>query len=151
MPVLSSAFMSWWCGTESKAFFTSKKTAATCWTTAATWVYRLCDTLAAVGRRICTTYVDPSSLTAFVAYCLIALDKCPGVRPIGIGEVARRIIGKAIELELEPSAMRFKKPQAPFRHVLDIYQGAKRLYMPCIRCLKTLKQKVLSWLTLPMF
>ena len=56
----------------------------------------LCDALAAVGGRICTTYVDPSSLTAFVACRLIALDKCPGVRPIGIGEVARRIIGKAI-------------------------------------------------------
>jgi len=56
----------------------------------------LCDALAAAGGRICTTYVDPSSLTAFVACRLIALDKCPGVRPIGIGEVARRIIGKAI-------------------------------------------------------
>lgn len=56
----------------------------------------LCDALAAVGRRICTTYVDPSGLRPFVASRLIALDKCPGVRPIGIGEVARRIIGKAI-------------------------------------------------------
>ena len=50
-----------------------------------------------VARRlISTTVVDPSGLEAFVACRLIALDKCPGVRPIGIGEVARRIIGKAI-------------------------------------------------------
>ena len=56
----------------------------------------LCDALAAVGRRICTTYVDPLSMTSFVAYRLIALDKCPGVHLIGIGEVVRRIIGKAI-------------------------------------------------------
>ena len=49
-----------------------------------------------VARRICTTLVDPSGLKAFVACRLVALDKCPGVRPIGIGEVARRIIGKAI-------------------------------------------------------
>ncbi len=36
------------------------------------------------------------SLTAYVACCLVPLDKSPGVRPIGIGEVARRIIGKSI-------------------------------------------------------
>ena len=52
--------------------------------------------LSMVARRIYTTLVDPSGLKAFVARRLVALDKCPGVRPIGIGEVARRIIGKAI-------------------------------------------------------
>ena len=35
-------------------------------------------------------------MSAFVACRLIPLDKCPGVRPIGIGEVPRRIISKAI-------------------------------------------------------
>ena len=44
----------------------------------------------------CYTLVYPSGLKAFAACRLVALDKCPGVRPIGIGEVARRIIGKAI-------------------------------------------------------
>ena len=56
----------------------------------------LCDSLAAVTRRLSTTLVDPRGLSGFVACRLIALDKCPGVRPIGIGETVRRIIGKAI-------------------------------------------------------
>ena len=40
--------------------------------------------------------MDPSGLTAFIACRLVALGKCPGVRPVGIGEVVRRIAGKAI-------------------------------------------------------
>ena len=56
----------------------------------------LCDALAKCARRLATTYVDPTSLEAYVACRLIPLDKKPGVRPIGIGEVMRRILGKAI-------------------------------------------------------
>ena len=56
----------------------------------------LCESLAATARRICTCYVDPCGLSAFVACRLIALDKCPGIRPIGIGETVRRIIGRAV-------------------------------------------------------
>ena len=56
----------------------------------------LCDALAAVARRIATVYVDPKGIAAFTACRLCPLDKCPGVRPIGISEVPRRIIGKAI-------------------------------------------------------
>ena len=32
----------------------------------------------------------------FFAYRLIAFHKCLGVRPIGVGEVVRRIVGKAV-------------------------------------------------------
>jgi len=56
----------------------------------------LCDALARCAKRIAANYIDPASLEAYVACRLIPLDKQPGVRPIGIGEVMRRIIGKAI-------------------------------------------------------
>ena len=56
----------------------------------------LCDSLASTTRRICSSFVDPRGLSAFVACRLIALDKRPGVRPIGVGETSRRIVGRAI-------------------------------------------------------
>jgi hypothetical protein len=56
----------------------------------------LCDAVAAVTRRIATEYVDPRGLEALLANRGIPLDKCPGLRPVGIGEVQRRIMGKAI-------------------------------------------------------
>ena len=56
----------------------------------------LCDVLASLCHKICTEYLDPSDLAPLVACRLIALDKCPGVRPIGIGECARWITCEAI-------------------------------------------------------
>ena len=56
----------------------------------------LCHALALVAKRLCTTLVDPSCLSAFLACQLIALDKCPGVRPIGICETVMIIIAKAV-------------------------------------------------------
>ena len=53
----------------------------------------LYHSLAQVTRRLCTLFVDPRGLSALLACCLIALDKCPSVRPTG---VFRRIISKAI-------------------------------------------------------
>ena len=44
-------------------------------------------------KRCCGNY---GSLEAFLAFKLITLDKNPGVRPIRIGEVIRRILGRAI-------------------------------------------------------
>ena len=56
----------------------------------------LCSALAATGRRLCSSHIHPENLSAFTACRLIPLNKCPGVRPIGIGEVPRRIIAKAV-------------------------------------------------------
>ena len=46
-----------------------------------------------------TTYTN---LKAYTACRLIPLDQNPGVRPIGVGEVLRRIIGKAILPVIKP-------------------------------------------------
>ena len=56
----------------------------------------LCCSLAMVARRICTSFVDPSTLQPLLNSRLIALDKNPGVQPIGIGETSRWIISMAI-------------------------------------------------------
>ena len=54
------------------------------------------DTVAAACRKLCNTIIPWEDIRALVASRLIALDKCPGVRPIGIGETLHRIVGKAI-------------------------------------------------------
>jgi len=38
----------------------------------------------------------PDGIDALVACHLIALNKCPGVHPIGIGEVVQRVITRAV-------------------------------------------------------
>lgn len=56
----------------------------------------LCASIAHLTRRLCTSYVHPLGISSLTACRLIALDKCPGVRPIGVGETLRRLISKAI-------------------------------------------------------
>ena len=53
----------------------------------------LCHSLA---RRLCKECIHSSILAPFLACCLVALDKNPGIHRIGVCEVARRIISKAI-------------------------------------------------------
>ena len=43
-----------------------------------------------------TSFLDPVPLKPLTANRLVALDKCPGVRPVGIGETSRRIMSKVI-------------------------------------------------------
>ena len=53
-------------------------------------------TIVLLCKRLCTQYFDPDGTKTLVACRLIALDKCPGVRPIGVGECLRRLIGRAV-------------------------------------------------------
>ena len=66
----------------------------------------LCEALATMTRRISTEYIDPSSIEALVASRLIPLDKSEGaVRPIGVGEVVRRVFSKCVKRIVKPDVM----------------------------------------------
>ena len=62
----------------------------------------LCEAIAELAKKLCRDDIHPSTLNEFVANRLIPLDKGedkegnPGVRPIGIGEILRRIVGKVV-------------------------------------------------------
>ena len=66
--------------------------------------------IAKMSRTLCTeeiiTTTNEIRLEAYIACRLIPLNKKPsGIRPIGIGEVLRRIIGKAVITEIKPDLM----------------------------------------------
>ena len=56
----------------------------------------LCNAVAVLARRIATDYMDPKGLEALLPNPGIAIDKCPGLRSVGVGGIVRRIIGKAV-------------------------------------------------------
>lgn len=63
----------------------------------------LCTAIATMNRRLCTEFVDFLSIEAILANRLIPLDKGEGaVRPIGVGEVIRRIIAKCVMRVTKP-------------------------------------------------
>ena len=57
---------------------------------------RLHDAVAALTWRLANSFTPWNDNCALISNRLIALDKCPGVRLVGIGETLCRIIGKAI-------------------------------------------------------
>ena len=71
---------------------------------------QLREQIAKLARKLASTIVDPATLEAFICCRLVPLDKQPGIRPIGIGEVMRRIIGKAVGWTIRPDLMKSAGP-----------------------------------------
>ena len=56
----------------------------------------LCSSIAKLTRSLCSIVQEDNSLEPLLASRLIPLNKNPGLRPIGIGETLRRVIGKTV-------------------------------------------------------
>ena len=71
----------------------------------------LCKTIVELVKKLCITDISNNnncaSFESLVACRLIPLNKYPGLRPIGVGEVLRRISGKVV------------KQHAHYKFVLD--------------------------------
>ena len=72
--------------------------------------HRLCTALSSAAYCLCTQDRTEEDLSAFTAARLIPLDKKPGVRPIAVGEVYRRIICKAIMRVVELDVLQVTAP-----------------------------------------
>ena len=72
--------------------------------------------------KLATEAVDPTCLEAYLANRLIPLDKNPGIGPIGVGEILRCIIGKAIAWDLKPN---FTIAACPIQVCADHQAGAE--------------------------
>ena len=70
----------------------------------------LAEAIARLARRICTEDVNFQSIAVLTAGRLVPLDKCPGLRPIGIGEILRRIIGKCVMMVLKKDVQKDAGP-----------------------------------------
>ena len=54
------------------------------------------DAITELSRHIANPIIDLDDIRALMGCRLMALDKCPGVHPIGVGEVSRHILSKVM-------------------------------------------------------
>ena len=74
--------------------------------------------IAMFARKLASEPIDPTSIEPLTACRLIPLNKNPGLRPIGVGETLRRIVGKAVSWIVKQEAMEAAGP-------LQVAAGAK--------------------------
>ena len=68
------------------------------------------EEIADFARKIASTYYDPALLDAYTSCRLIPLAKNPGIRPIGVSEVLRRIVGKAVSRSVRQQVKEAARP-----------------------------------------
>ena len=66
----------------------------------------ICIALANVAKKLCVESNQTNSHEAFLATKHKPLDKNPGLRPIGVGKVIRRITGKALVHTMKENIIR---------------------------------------------
>ena len=88
------------------------------------------DQIAILARKLAKQIIDPTSIESLIACRLIPLNKNPGVRPIGIGEILRRIIGKTIgwflKSDIQEAARTFTNINRPERRCGSSYPRYER-------------------------
>ena len=102
-----------------------------------------CDAVAGVARHLASQQIDPAGLMPLLNNRLIPLDKNPGVRPVGIGEVLRRIIGKSLMTVLKRDITQ----AAGVSQVCAGHpSGCEAAYTPCVGFLLLWAQMPSCWL-----
>ena len=92
------------------------------------------EEMAVMTKNLLTKYYHPDLLNAYIAFRFIPLDKNPGVRPTGVGEVLRRIIGKTVTWSLKAEIKEKARPlqtcaehradaKAAIRTMREIYEN----------------------------
>ena len=80
------------------------------------------EEIASLTKNLLTTSYHPILLEPYVASRLIPLDKNPGIRPIGVGEILRRIVGKIVSRH---AAMEIKEAAGPLQTCANHGAGAE--------------------------
>ena len=107
----------------------------------------LCKTFAEVIKKLCTTEDLSSSIEALLACRLIQLDKNPGLWPIGIAEVLRRIASKVVVLHIREDVI---SAVGSFKSVQGKKLGANLLYTQYMKYMKISRQRQFCWWMLGM-
>ena len=97
------------------------------------------EAMARMLKILCRQEVDVERrpIEAVLAYRLIPLDKNPGIRPIKIGAVMRRIFGKVLINTIKPDIL---KQLVVFKCALDSRRAVKRQFTQSTNSLKKMRQ-----------